>query len=154
MFHPRLFLPLILVLLAACHEQRLTPEKLGQIFSRREYVTSGDGWAEARRRALLKVYLRQSNIPYNEVPQAIIDRPHDKYRITSVIVPPVASRTGGNPFTATLSLSREGNQQACDEKLIAVINKLPELRQRGNVVFSMDERCRTESLTARLAAEE
>lgn len=50
----------------ACSLPAVSISDLKSAFVRPEYIASNDGWAEARRRRLLKKYLQARGIPFSE----------------------------------------------------------------------------------------
>lgn len=135
---------------------------LKQAFARPEYIATGDGWAEARRRTLLKEYLLASSVPFREIQQAKPGMPHDKYKQVTIVVSGGGEKTGEDyPVTLSLVPGHEDElrhtwlirQQQCDALLFAALERLPALRrQHRRILLTMDQRCHAEGLTARLGA--
>lgn len=152
-----------IVLLAICCTQRTVDiAQLRQSFAKPEYRSSSDGWAEARRRSLLKDYLRANSIPFHELQQPRPDFPRDKYKQVTIAVPGLAARTEGD-YPVTLALVPDQpdqwrttgafRQQQCDTVLFAALEHLAELRKRhSHILLTMDKLCHVERLTARLGA--
>ncbi len=134
--------------------------RLQQLFAKPEYLANGDGWAEARRRSLLKAYLRSVAAPFREVQHAKPGAANDKYKRVTIVV----SGSGENahadyPLTLALvpdqadSWRATGHlrQQQCDIRLFTALERLPALRrQYKNILLTMDQLCHAERLTARL----
>lgn len=151
---------ILLFLFSHCAARDVGIAQLQQTFSRAEYLANGDGWAEARRRSLLKDYLRAAAMPFHEMQQAKPGAPNDKYKQVTIVVPGSSESTDGD-FSVTLALvpdqadqwRKSGfiRQQQCDAVLFSALERLTLLRRRHKrILLTMDSGCHAERLTARL----
>lgn len=154
----------VVLLFIHCHcaPRNVDIAQLKQSFAKPEYMASGDGWAEARRRSLLKEFLRANAIPFHEIQQARPAAPNDKYRHVTITVSGSGDNAEGD-YPVTLALVPDladqwratglFRQQQCDAVLFAALERLAVLRQRHQrVLLTMDRLCHVERLTARLDA--
>ena len=145
-----------------CAPRKVEIAQLKQSFAKPEYLANGDGWAEARRRSLLKDYLRTNAISFHEMQQAKPDAPHDKYKQVTIAVSGSQGEVKGDyPLTLALVPDQADQwratglfrQQQCDAVFFAALERLAVLRQRHQrVLLTMDRLCHVERLTARLDA--
>lgn len=141
---------LILAVLADCAPHSANLNDLGIFFQKPEFIPSrgvgADGWAEARRRQLLKSYLRKNGLNYTEQQ---LPETGGKYRDTRLIV---AGHSGRDTLRVSLSLKPEkdgmpdaqfaGRQQACDRLLLTFLRLLPAEREKWQAIeFSPTESC-------------
>jgi hypothetical protein len=152
----------VVLLFIHCAPRNIDITQLKQSFAKPEYMASGDGWAEARRRSLLKDFLRVNAIPFHEIQQAKPGAPGDKYKRVTIAVPGLGENAGDD-FPVTLALVPDQadqwratggqRQQQCDALLFTALERLPALRQRHpRILLTMDRLCHVEGLTARLDA--
>lgn len=124
-----------------------TLHDIEEAFSRPEFVSQGDGWAEARRRKLIAHWLRlrEYSISFDEKPfeDKLIPQ---KYRNVTLIAEPV-SKPKGETHNVTLSLYAMGakkgmdlqvEQKKCDKVLFDVLSRIQNF---SKVNFLMTESC-------------
>ncbi len=124
-----------------------TLDDIEEAFSRPEFVSQGDGWAEARRRKLIAHWLRlrEYAISFDEKPfeDKLIPQ---KYRNVTLIAE-AQSNPKGETKTVTLSLYAMGakkgvdlqaEQKKCDKVLFDVLSKIQNF---SKVNFLMTESC-------------
>lgn len=161
------YLPIVCTALAFghCAGAPAGLESIEARFLKPEFLSNGDGWAEARRRSAIKTYLRTARIPFEEMQYLKADKPGDKYRRTMIALTNGEGQKPalGKVLRITLALTPTNTsdwravgpsrQQACDRTLFAALSRLPELiRRYRKITLTMDEVCYEESLTARLTA--
>ncbi len=155
--------PLNLILLlffSHCAPRDVGIAHMEHLFGRPEYLANGDGWAEARRRMLLKDHLRATAVPFHENQQAKPGAPGDKYKRVIIAVPGSGENTDGD-YAVTLALVPDQadswrqtgllRQRQCDAVLFTALEQLTALRRRHKrILLTMDSVCHAERLTARL----
>lgn len=156
------FLLLLLLLCNHCARRAIDAAHLKQLFAQPEYLASGDGWAEARRRAALKKYLGENAIPFHETQQPKPGAANDKYRQVTIVIPGSGeSATGDSIVTLALVPGPTDSwretiglrQRQCDAVLFRAIDQLTALRQQHKrILLTMDQACSVERLTGRLDA--
>lgn len=148
-----------LIIFSSCTAQPADLARLEHFFAKAEYISSGDGWAEARRRTLMKEYLRNSSVPFEELQQDIAGAKPGKYKNVTIALP--GSAENATDYLVTLSLlpaqKDEGRhtaiarQRQCDRTLFGALKQLAELRLRyRRILLTMDSGCHVEGLTGRL----
>lgn len=122
---------------------------LQDLFTRPEYIANGDGWAEARRRRAIEMFLQRQ---HHSVSIRQFDLPHlpanSKYKGTVLAV---AGEGSAAPLVVTYALYFHGTsakheyqnrQVECDRTLAAALASLAELLQRHRQVdFAMTDSC-------------
>lgn len=128
----KFFLVLFPFAYLACQPAVISLAEIKSVFSRPEYSASNDGWAEARRRTLLKKYLQARGIPFRESTAVL----RGKYNRVTLH----AGNTGGKARRVTLSLSPAPGvaaaQALCDKVLFRVLE-----REITAVDFVMTDSC-------------
>ena len=141
-----------------CGGRAVDLKSLQAHFSKPEYLPSGDGWAEARRRRLLKEHFRRSDISIDEWQVNKPGAASDKYKLVHL---GIAGR-GATDLKVTYALQpnetggvravQAGLHQKCDAALFDALSGIDILRARYRKVWlTMDSTCRMEGLTPRLA---
>ena len=155
------FLSYSLLIFSSCTVQPANLARLEHFYAKAEYISSGDGWAEARRRTLLKEYLRKNGIPFEELQSEKAGPGRDKYKNVTITLPGAAENA--TDYVVTLALlpvqkneSRDSTiarQLQCDKTLLGALRQLAALRLRHRrILLTMDSVCPAEGLTGRLGA--
>lgn len=121
--------------LLSCAPSQVGLDSLQKNFARAEYIATGDGWAEARRRRLLERYLQQSGFVVSAEQQRFSDnRRESKYRQVVLHAQRPAHGNAGKKLTLTLSLlppaqgalsaDFAARQRECDRSLFSVLSDL------------------------------
>lgn len=125
------------LMLLACSVPQVELDFLQKTFARAEYIATGDGWAEARRRRLLERYLQRSGFAVSAVQQRFHDgRRETKYRQVVLHAERSPRSNLGKKRTVTLALlpPERGaeavdfalRQRECDQVLFSILAKLSE----------------------------
>lgn len=150
-----------LILFSSCAAQPVNLARLEHFFAKAEYISNGDGWAEARRRTLLKEYLRKSGIPYEELQRDKAGTERDKYKNVTIALPGSAENTTDYRVTLALVPAQKDEarhtaverQRQCDKTLFGALRQLAELRSGyRRILLTMDSACHAEGLTGRVGA--
>ena len=142
-----------LFFLVFCTARAVGDAELQAAFSRPEYIPSrtlgADGWPEARRRHLLKVFLRSNGYGFQEL-QSVRDanRPGDKYRRVALRL--IGQGEGTLRVTLALWAGKSDLtnpqiadlQRSCDQNLFSVVTDIRKyLALFQHVEFTMTESC-------------
>lgn len=143
---------------------------LRSLFSRPEYISTGDGWAEARRRRLLASWLQNRGFKTRWESHIIPERPNDKYRHTSIFAEIGKNRSeqsdgARNSCRASLSLIKSDRsmpqqdfslkQRHCDEVLFRLLAETGAGKSVcSEIEFSMDTVCFADRLTPQVAEQD
>lgn len=142
-----------LALLAGCTPRSVGFHEISFFFAKPEFIPSrgigADGWAEARRRQMLKSYIRAQGLSYEEHQLPLADDHGGKYRDTSIRLAG-QGKTGIRRVSLSLKPLKDGlpdaefreRQQSCDAALLASLKGLPEERHKWqSLEFLPTESC-------------
>lgn len=142
----------LLFSLTACTRPVHDAAGIARLFANAEYIpsrgVSADGWAEARRRQLLKKFLHEGGFTTSETQFPLKGNPHSKYRDVVLAVAGRGSETmqvslalipqESGPVTAQFRAA----QAACDLRLVQVLQSLAQhVNQKHSIGFSVTENC-------------
>lgn len=141
-----------LLSLTACTRLVHDAEGIARLFTAEEYIPSrgisADGWAEARRRQVLKQFLHKGGFKTSETQTPLKGNPQNKYR--DVVVTVQGQGRGSVQVSLALTPREKGMvtaqfraaQAACDQKLAKILQSLPEyVKQNRSIGFSVTENC-------------
>jgi hypothetical protein len=131
---------LLVVLVFACCGRPMTAQELADWLMRPEYMPSGDGWAEARRRRLVTRYLGQMGFQVRAVQRPYSDgRIATKYRQVDLVASRGEPTAAGAAEKATLALvlpeertsshNFAQRQKECDRHLLSVLQNAEQYRR-------------------------
>lgn len=122
----------LVFVLVACTHRGVSFKETAACISLRQYIPSGDGWPEARRRRLVTRYLEQAGFEVRAVVRPFTDgRADTKYRQVDLVAQRVNLTKKARSVKATLALLRSEKlsageafaerQKACDSILLQVL---------------------------------
>lgn len=138
--------------LTACTKPAHDAEGIARLFTAEAYIPSrgisADGWAEARRRQVLKQFLHKGGFTTSETQTPLKGNPQNKYRD---VVVTVEGQGRGSVQVSLALIPRENGlatapfraaQAACDQRLVKTLQSLPKyVKQKRSIGFSVTENC-------------